>query len=59
MKVFIDGELVDTIVTDEHPHEGMELESDAITRALEGRRVINTFFAGRAVNVQTEPDEAK
>jgi hypothetical protein len=54
--VYIDGEKVDTLVTKEPIREGMELGSEAISRALEGRRVVNMAFSGNMVTVFTEPE---
>jgi hypothetical protein len=56
VEVIIDEEMVDTLITDEAPHEGMELESEAISRALEGRRVVGIFFLGNRVTVRTESE---
>jgi len=55
--VFVDGEKVDQLLTDGPLKEGMQLESDAISHALEGRRVVNIYFQASTVNVHTEPDE--
>jgi len=54
--VFIDGEKVDELFTKGPPKEGMQLESDKISLALQGRRVINIFFSGSMVTVATEPE---
>jgi len=54
--IYIDGEKVDTLATNEPIREGMELESEAISQALEGRRVINIAFSGDMVSVFTEPE---
>lgn len=54
--VFIDGAKVDVLFTKGPPKEGMQLESDKISSALEGRRVINIFFSGNMVTVSTEPE---
>jgi hypothetical protein len=56
VNVYIDGEKVDTLSTKEPIREGMELESEAISRALEGRRVVNMAFSGNMVTVFTEPE---
>ncbi len=54
--VYIDGKKVDTVITLGPPEEGTELESFEITRALEGRRVVNISFSGSVVFVTTESE---
>jgi hypothetical protein len=55
--VFVDGEKVDELFTEGPLREGMQLESDMISHALEGRRVVNISFSGNMVTVSTEPED--
>jgi len=59
LKVFVDGELVDTLMVTSEPEEGQKLESEAISAALEGREVTNVSFVGTMIMVSTEPAVAE
>ena len=54
VNIYIDGKKVDCLTTSAPLEEGMKLESEAITLALQGRKVINISFSGTMVNVSTE-----
>ncbi len=55
LKIFVDGELVDTIMVSGEPQKGQTIESPAITKALEEREVLDVSFVGTMVMVITEP----
>ena len=54
--VYINGEKVDSLIIVGSLKRGIELESEAISRALEGRQVINIFFLENTVTIHTEPE---
>jgi hypothetical protein len=55
--VFVDGVKVDTLSINGPLREGTEIESEAISRALEGRQIINIAFSGNMVTVITGPEK--
>lgn len=59
LKVFIDGQLVDTLMATNGPEAGQILQSEAISAALEGREVMNVSFVGTMVMVSTELAQAE
>ncbi len=54
LQIFIDGQLVDTILRTIAPEEGQTFESPAITEALGGREIANISFVGTMVMITTE-----
>jgi hypothetical protein len=54
--VFVDGVKVDTLAINGPLKEGTKIESEAISRSLEGRQVINIAFSGNMVSVFTAPE---
>lgn len=54
LKVFIDGELVDTFEVPKEPQEGDTLETPAVTAALQNRDITNVAFVGTMVLVTTQ-----
>ena len=54
LKVFIDGEFVDTIFRIDVPEVGQEFGSLAITKALGDREIANISFVGTMVMITTE-----
>ena len=55
--IIVDGEKIDTFRVVGALHAGLELDSDAVDAALQGRTVVDIFFTGEIVNVVTEPEE--
>ncbi len=55
LKVFIDGELIDTVMITGEPQKGQTIESPAITKHLGDLKVLDVSFIGTMVMVTTEP----
>jgi hypothetical protein len=55
LKVFVNGEFVDTIFRDHAPEEGQTFESEAVTAALGGREIETMNFVGTMVMITTTP----
>ena len=57
VKVFVDGELVDTIPAMGAPEPGETFDTPALAAALEGREVRDDSCVGTMLMVSTEPLE--
>ena len=55
LKVFIDGELIDSVMITGEPQKGQTIESPAITKHLQDLNVLDVSFVGTMVMVTTEP----
>jgi len=55
LKVFIDGELIDSVMITGEPQKGQTIESSAITKHLQDLNVLDVSFVGTMVMVTTEP----
>jgi hypothetical protein len=59
LKIFVDGELIDTFDVPKEPKPGDEITTPLLNAALKGREITDVSFVGTMVIVTSRPEIAE